>query len=440
MTMMIAGGANGFVNDVWINQCLQWIPHAGDSIPVEGIKFRLVAKNDDNFDIVYLDDIQLRGTLKDDQPTAAPTVSPFDPNSNQCTDTATDWPFVFVANFDVGGGPLFIGGAFENLVDGGSARKLPGKGFEGGTAVRLQDDTATSNIVSKTQDVSMYDRIEGNFMFQFLGMEAAEAQTADPDNLLVEVQIDGGAWEVAGDYIMDGVSYSNGPWNVACFQITLPEDAATLAIRFVAGGDTGHTDFIYLDDISIAGRPKETMPSYECADDSSSWSIIMFESFEYAGGANNIGSLFLFGGSTGDDDSQKIATGNPGTVSHTGSRAVRLKDNSDASRIYTVPMDVSVASRVELNFYFKFRGFDEQDNFFVERQYNGETSWTVLSDVVKIGTNYVNDVWYQHCVQFDLEPGTSTLSIQVRADGQEGDTDNIFVDDFELKYIDGSMS
>ena len=202
---------------------------------------------------------------------------------------------------------------------------------------------------------------------------------------------------------------------------------------------TGHTDFIYLDDISIAGRLKETTTAYECTDDSSSWSILMFESFEYAGGAHNIGNLFLFGGSTGDDDSQKVATGNPGTVSHTGSRSVRLKDNSDASRIYTVPLDVSVASRVELNFYFKFRGMDDQDNFFVERQFNGESSWTVLSDIVKMGTNYLNDVWYQHCVQFDLPPGTSTLSIQVRADGQEGDTDIIFVDDFELKYIDGSM-
>jgi hypothetical protein len=56
----------------------------------------------------------------------------------------------------------------------------------------------------------------------------------------------------------------------------------------------------------------------------------------------------LFGGSLGDDDSHKVVTGNPGTVSHTGSRAVRLKDNSDASRIYTVLLDVSFATPVEV--------------------------------------------------------------------------------------------
>jgi hypothetical protein len=86
-----------------------------------------------------------------------------------------------------------------------------------------------------------------------------EADTSDPDNMLVETQIDGGNWQVAGDYIMDGATYSNGQWYVTCFQLALPDTAATLAIRFVAGGDTGHTDFIYLDDIGLAGHPKGIM-------------------------------------------------------------------------------------------------------------------------------------------------------------------------------------
>ena len=135
---MIAGGSNGFVNGEWINQCLQWILYAGENVAVDGIKFRLVAKNDDNFDIIYLDDIQLRGTLKEDQPTTAPTISPFDPNTNQCSESSGSWANIFTSDFNVAGGSLFIGPMFENLVDGGNAQKLPGAGEDGSTTVRLR--------------------------------------------------------------------------------------------------------------------------------------------------------------------------------------------------------------------------------------------------------------------------------------------------------------
>jgi hypothetical protein len=57
---------------------------------------------------------------------------------NVCTDDWIDWNFIFIANFDVGGGSLHIGSAFEDLVDRGNAKKPPGKGLEGTTAVRLQ--------------------------------------------------------------------------------------------------------------------------------------------------------------------------------------------------------------------------------------------------------------------------------------------------------------
>jgi hypothetical protein len=272
-------------------------------------------------------------------------------------------------------------------------------------------------------------------------MEASEAGTADPDNVLVEYSLDGGTtWMVAVDYIMDGVSYLNGQWYMGCFQVGIPVGTSTMALRFNAGGDTGHTDFIYLDDVSLAGRPRATPPptmsppgaTYECVDDTTSWSIMFSESFEYSG-ADNIGSIFVFGGTPGDDDSVKVATGTPGTVSHTGTRAIKLKDNSDASRIYSVPQDVSLANRLELTFWFKFRGMDELDNIFVEYRYNSDTAWTVASDVVKVGSNYLNEVWYQHCIQWDLPASATHVAIQVRADGQEGDSDIVFVDDVALK-------
>ena len=115
-------GQNYF-NGVWYSACFQL-----DVLDAGAMLLRWVAGGDTgNTDFISLDNIVLDGKASTDPP----------PNT-VCTDTTTDWPFIFVANFDVGGGSLFIGGAFENLVDGGSAKKQPGKGFEGTTAVRLQ--------------------------------------------------------------------------------------------------------------------------------------------------------------------------------------------------------------------------------------------------------------------------------------------------------------
>ncbi|KAL3919381.1 MAG: hypothetical protein SGILL_003783 [Bacillariaceae sp.] len=416
-----------YTNNQWNVGCFQMdLPSSANTFAM-----RFVADGDNgNQDFVYLDSISLVGR----------------PKPGQCTDNSDAWPYIFVSDFNLGGGALYIGDQFEELVNGGAAKKINGAGFEGTTG----DNEATSYIATNPQDVSTYNRVEGNFMFKFYRMEAEEALTNDPDNLLVEIQIDGGAWEVAGDFIMDGITYNNNDWNVGCFQMDLPENASTLVVRFTAGGDTDDFDFIYLDNISIAGQSKF---SFECSDDSTAWPVLFFESFEYGYGAQYIGTLFQYGGPEGDDDSIKVAHGTPGKktlkvpfentkggiVSHTGTRSIKLKDNSDGSRIHTVPVDVSLASRVELTFYFKFRGFDESDNFYVERMFDGESDWSIVSNVVKMGDNYENEQWYKHCVQFDIAESTATLAIQVRADGQEGDSDIIFVDDFELKYIEGAQ-
>lgn len=116
----------------------------------------------------------------------------------------------------------------------------------------------------------MYDRLEATFMFRFLNNEAEEAQSTDPDHFLVEYQLNGGDWEVAGDYIYDGVTYTNNQWNVGCFQMDLPSSANTFAMRFVADGDNGNQDFVYLDSISLVGRPKPG----QCTDNSDAWPYI----------------------------------------------------------------------------------------------------------------------------------------------------------------------
>jgi hypothetical protein len=105
---------------------------------VSGVKFRIVAFGDDDWDIVYIDDVQVRGMLKNDQPIEAPTPSPMNLVNNQCTENSGSWPNFFTATFNVGGGSLYIGEAFEKLVDGGNAQKLPGVGEDGSATVRLR--------------------------------------------------------------------------------------------------------------------------------------------------------------------------------------------------------------------------------------------------------------------------------------------------------------
>jgi hypothetical protein len=145
--------------------------------------------------------------------------------------------------------------------------------------------------------------VECSFDFKFEGMEALEAGTSDPDNLLVEYQLDDGAWVVATDLIMDGNIYANGQWNSGCFQISV-DTASTLKIRFLAGGDTGHTDFVYLDNVSLEGKiasSPTTAPSNDdddnnnnnvCTDTTIDWPYINVADFDVGGGPLYIGGMF----------------------------------------------------------------------------------------------------------------------------------------------------
>ena len=156
----------------------------------------------------------------------------------------------------------------------------------------LQEDTETSRIITKPQDISNYVRVEGTFDFKFDGMEASQAGTSNPDNVIVEYQLDNGAWLTATVLTMDGQNYFNGVWYSACFQLSTP-DAQSLVLRWVAGGDTGNTDFISLDNIVLDGKASTDPPSNNvCTDTTTDWPFVFVANFDVGGGSLFIGSSF----------------------------------------------------------------------------------------------------------------------------------------------------
>jgi hypothetical protein len=196
--------------------------------------------------------------LKNYQPTTAPTGTLSHLDKRQCSENSdTFTKNIFTADFNVAGGRLHIGKMFESLVDGGNAQKLPGAGEDGSTTVRIQasenqvlsmslshfyftshpsltvaalkDDTNTSRIITKPQDVYNFIQVEATFDFKFDGMEASQADMNSPDNVIVEYQLDGGFWLTATTLTMDDSTCYNGIWYSACFQLNVP-DSFSLAL------------------------------------------------------------------------------------------------------------------------------------------------------------------------------------------------------------------
>lgn len=141
-----------------------------------------------------------------------------------------------------------------------------------------QEDTETSKITTKSYYVSNYDTVEGTFDFKFLGMDANQVGSGNPDNLLVEYQVDEGSWMTATNLNMDGSTYVNNVWYSACFQLNVA-DASTIVLRWVSGGDSGDNDLVYLDNIVLDGElASETQEprsfDNECADNTDDWSSL----------------------------------------------------------------------------------------------------------------------------------------------------------------------
>jgi hypothetical protein len=197
-----------------------------------------------------------------------------------------------------------------------------------------KENTSTSRIVTKSQDVEDISRVEGVFDFKFDGMEAAEAGTSDPDNLLVEYKLDSGPWLPVMNIVMvrylllslsynqinvsfialltiwffvqhlqDGSTYFNGVWYSACFQLDIPVTASTLSLRFLAGGDTGDNDFVSLDNVVLDGKPRTvttpaptagptTVGQNICSEPSTTWPIVFASNFDVGGGTLFIGGEF----------------------------------------------------------------------------------------------------------------------------------------------------
>lgn len=174
----------------------------------------------------------------------------------------------------------------------------------------------------------------------------------------------------------------------------------SIQIRFVAeaADATFAKDGIYIDDISIYCDPAPSA------------AVIHRESFENGWG--------LFNSSSND----AVRTSFFATD---GSYSARLRDNSGAlSAIETDPLDLSAENKVVVSFDYHPKGFENNENFFLEVARNG-TGYTAVGTWSK-DVHFENDITQSASVKIN-GPFSSNAKIRLRSDASDN-TDRVLID------------
>jgi hypothetical protein len=134
------------------------------------------------------------------------------------------------------------------------------------------------------------------------------------------------------------------------------------------------------------------------------------------------------------NDGGKDAKLNSGTRnSHTGSKSLRLRDNTGTSLSFTDRFPVSSYSTLKVEFWYKSSGFDVNDDSFSLQSANVDggtgTGWVTKGTWTR-GSNIFtsNGTWYFASVEFAIDADTSTMRIQFMSNS-DVDREKVFIDD-----------
>ncbi|MEM1219859.1 MAG: M12 family metallo-peptidase, partial [Bacteroidota bacterium] len=92
------------------------------------------------------------------------------------------------------------------------------------------------------------------------------------------------------------------------------------------------------------------------------------------------------------DGGSDCARGQSGTYSYDGNYSIRIRDNSSSSYTNSPSLDLAEFSSVDIEFYFKPRGMENGEDFWV--RYNDGTGWQTVATYVVDGSNIVNNSFY----------------------------------------------
>jgi hypothetical protein len=122
---------------------------------------------------------------------------------------------------------------------------------------------------------------------------------------------------------------------------------------------------------------------------------------------------------------------------NTGSYSIRIRDNSgSASSLFSDPIDLSLASQVNISFSFVANSMENGEDFFLEVSTNGGGSY-VLYQEWNSGIEFSNNVRYNESVEITGISFTSNTVIRFRCDAT-ANGDQIYLDDIVIDSCEGS--
>jgi hypothetical protein len=350
------------------------------------------------------------------------------------------WTEIFAEGFENG---------FEYFTDGGANAQLAGSNnaHTGSKSLRLQDDTGTSLSYTKSFPVSSYSTLKVEFWYKSSGFD----WSSDSFSLQSHTEETGTNWVTEERWSRGSNGFTaNNSWKFA--SVEFPINTTTMRIRFKNYGNKKN-ERIFIDDLTVSGMwngksfsnvalaqtpfpsslpssdpSTSASPSSQPSDQPSKrpsstpiWTEVFAEGFE-----NGFGH-FTDGGA----NAQLAGSNN----AHTGSKSLRLQDNTGTSLSYTKSLTVSSYSTLKVEFWYKSSGFDWKSDSFSLQSLNEETGtvW-VTQETWSRGSNgfTTNNSWKFASVEFPID--TTTMRIRFKNHGNKKN-ERIFIDDVRVSVI-----
>ncbi len=129
---------------------------------------------------------------------------------------------------------------------------------------------------------------------------------------------------------------------------------------------------------------------------------------------------------------------NDAPYANSGSRCIRLRDNSGSvSSMYTDALDMSAITSVDVSFSYIANSMENNEDFFLEFSTDNGTSYAVVGRWIR-GRDFDNGTRYNETVTID-GPLSSNTRVRFRCDAS-GNGDLVYIDDVTIEACGGTIS
>lgn len=189
-------------------------------------------------------------------------------------------------------------------------------------------------------------------------------------------------------------------------------------------GTTNSTSYSF-SGLSASTAYNVSVSAYDAAGNTSSQASTNATTSGGGGGSQVLTADFFESGLDGWIDGGSDCFRYGGSRSYEGNRSIRIRDNSNSSRM-TKSVDVSGYASVEVEFYFYAYSMENGEDFWL--RYNDGSGWVTVASWAR-GTDFNNNTFYSTTVTLDASSFSLTSNAQFRFQNDaSANGDHIYID------------